>query len=232
MGLLCLSPLAPACSRAQLPSPTLIENTRHYLLGAPVAVSGEQNHVRSGVWCSEDDAFALPIVPFANGPTEIRDTYVGWGITASVEMLDADQSVVMVSRTTIRPEFDPALVFRELADSALERDALTDEIAVSLVRQKGLTQVQEVNRFPLYRGKESVATLDILQGFAHGSRRESCRVDRHFVSAGYYFHVIAVAYQPARPVVPCDFAVELASWAIDNLQIGTACGMSPSRSGS
>jgi hypothetical protein len=224
VSLVCISFVALACARAQPPAATPVQATSHYLLPAPTSVVGEQKHLTSGVWCSEDDAFALPVIPFANGPTEIRDTYVGWGITTSVEMFDSDQSVVMVSRTMIRPDRDPSAVFQELVDGAMERDEATEEITAARVSQNGLTQLQEINRFPLYRGKESMATLDVLQGFAHGSRRESCRVDRHFVSTGYYFHIIAVAYEPAKPLVPCDFAVELASWTVDKLQIGRGCG--------
>lgn len=220
--LLCV---ASACRTAlPLPAPVPIQVAPRYLLGATAGVTGEQKHLVRGVWCADDDAFAIPVTPFAKGPTEIVDSYEGWGSTTYVAMLNREQSAVMVARTRIGSDFDQETVYQELVQGAFSPGASDDELSVSLVSQNGLEQIQQVNRFPLYEGRDFLATLLVFNGFAKGSRYPSCRVDRHFVGAGYYFHVIAIAHEPANDVVPCDFAMELASWTVENLHIGEAAG--------
>ncbi len=67
----------------------------------------------------------------------------------------------------------------------------------------------------------------VLLGIAQGVSFEfykSCRVDRHFVGAGYWFQVIAVAYRPLPKETACPIATELAAWTVEHMKVGAGCG--------
>ena len=53
---------------------------------------------------------------------------------------------------------------------------------------------------------------------------EGCVPRRHFVGAGYWFQVIAVAYRPLPKETACPLAIEMASWTVEHMKIGGGCG--------
>jgi hypothetical protein len=214
--------LVAACAHPPL-SVTLTAWQQRYLRDAPVDVSGDLKRVSQSVWCSDDDAFSIPIVPFPDGPTVIRDPYEGWGVTNRLDMFDRHESVVEVLRTRIRSDESQENVLKWVAKDVFAVGQDEPELSTEWVSQKGLRQVQQVNRAANYHGREDASMLDTFQDIDIGNYT-NCRVDRHFVAAQYYFHIIAVAYHPEPPVEPCAFALELASWTAENIRVGKGCG--------
>ncbi len=226
-----------ACAHRPPPGPPAAPRILHTapgdLLPAPSAVIGEAKNVRAGRWCAVDHAFSLPVVPFPDGPTEIVDRYEG-GVTAKVYMYDRHDQIVEVVRTRIKPEMREEEVLPYTAAKLERTRQVIPEMSSEWVQQDGVTQVQTVNPSTPFDGREYTAFLSLSQEAA--GRKIDCRVDRHFVGAGYYFHIIVVARQldpalrkgdtptPGHPVRdPCPFALELAAWTFDNLRIGDRC---------
>lgn len=161
--------------------------------------------------------------PFRDGPVEIQDLYIDFGITSTVDFYDAHGSLLEIVRTRIRPDLPQQDVL-----GRVEQNLRSDEHGGQMLRTEWVTQNQrrqrqQTNPSPGYRGRESTAFLLYGQQTATGTS-ESCRVDRHFVASGYYFQLIAVAFrmEPASP--NCSMASELVSWAVEHIRIGQGCG--------
>ncbi|MEY4511625.1 MAG: hypothetical protein RLZZ450_3747 [Pseudomonadota bacterium] len=214
--------LVAACARPPV-SVTPTAWQQRYLRDAPGGVTGELKRTSDGIWCSDDDAFSIPIAPFSDGPTSIRDAYEGWGVTCALDMFDRHESVVEVLRTRIRSDESQENVLKWVAEDVFSFGQDEPELSTQWVSQNGLRQVQQVNRAAMYDGREDVSMLGTFHGIASGDHT-NCRVDRHFVGAQYYFHIIAVAYHPEPPVDPCAFALELASWTAEKIRVGKGCG--------
>ncbi len=231
--------LALLCACAHRPppgppaAPRKLQVAAGDLLAAPAAVTGVEKNVRAGRWCAPDHAFSLSIVPFPDGPTEIFDHY-GSGVTSTLDMYDRHEQIVEVARTRIKPEMreDEVLPYRALKLQGTRQTI--PEMSMEWVQQNGVTQIQTVNPSETFEGRSDAVYLSLAQGASGG--KIDCRVDRHFVGAGYYFHIIVVARQldpalrkgdtptPGHPVRdPCPFALELAAWTFDNLRIGDRC---------
>lgn len=215
--------LAPACAAhlPPLPVTTLPAAERTYLAEAPTGIIGQLHHVRDGMWCSDDDAFAISVVPFLAGPTEVHDSYEGWGATSVLDMSDSRGSIVQILRTR---EYRPAdEVMRLVARDVQVVGAGEEELRTEWVIQNGLKQLQQVNASSGYQGPQNASLLDFGQHIARGTY-ETCRVDRHFTGAGYYFHIIAVALKPLPKETACPIAMEMASWTVAHLKAGEGCG--------
>lgn len=195
---------------------------------------GDVKPVTQGRWCAPDGAFAIPIVPFPEGPTEIHDGYGDGGVTCTLSMLDANESVVEIVRTGIRPDMPEKEVLPYVAAKLQGSNHLTPEIRIEWIKQDGHTQIEAVNPASSYGGRADRIWLALGQGTSSPSK--GCRVDRHLVGGGYYFQIIAAVVQPEAPSdagtvgVPeargdaCAIASEMAAWAAAHLRVGDACG--------
>lgn len=224
--------MANACAH-KLPAPPVaprvVTLTRSYLLDKPLGVTGNTQRVVDGVWCAGDHAFSLPVVPFPDGPTELYGDYYDGGITGSIDMLDRHESVLEIARTKIRPELRPGDVLPHVASKQEGTRRLNPLMTVEWIEQRGTTQIQVINPAVDYSGRDDITFLTSGQGWSN--QKDGCRVDRHFVGAGYYFQIIAVAHQPERPGGPkperesCEIALELAAWTAENIRVGATCGV-------
>ncbi|HEY6876579.1 MAG TPA: hypothetical protein VI299_01120 [Polyangiales bacterium] len=221
-----LSLAVGSCAHAPAPLPErTIVYRREYLGDKPSAISGDLQHVKGGVWCSEDDAFSIPIIPYPDGPVSIGDEYHGWGVTALFDMFDAHESVLEIIRTRIPVDWTEQDMKGHVAQGVQGTAELGgDVMTTELVSQAGRKQLQQLNRMPNYEGRRSAHTLWIMQGVAMVHSPEACRVDRHIVEHGYYFQISAVAFRIAPPYDRCKVAEEMAAWAAQNIQIGKGCG--------
>jgi hypothetical protein len=218
------SVLAVACTRPP-PPVTVIKAQPEYLSTRAKDVVGELSKVSDGVYCTDDDAFALPVIPFPNGPTEIRDRYKGYGITTSVEMYDANESVVLITRTKIRPDLPRDEVLGKVENSLAWVDQTIPDQTTQWVSQKGVTHLQHLNPSPGYSGKDAAFGLDLGQMHHTGyGPSDSCRVDRHFVGGAYYFQLTVAVHRIEPNSDVCKVALEVAAWTFENLQVGKGCG--------
>jgi hypothetical protein len=192
-----------------------------FLSGGPAEVSGDLHHVKHATWCAPDGALSIPAVPFPDGPTLIQDAYGDGGVTCTLAMFDAHDSVVQIVRTRIREDLPAEHVLSDKVVPSLERAHHSmPEVRWEWIVQSGRRQIQSVNLAPDYHGRESAMLLSLGQGVAQ--RQDSCRVDRHFVAAGYYFQIIALAFH-ATTLEPCRVAEELAGWSAAHLRAGEGC---------
>ncbi|HEY6876916.1 MAG TPA: hypothetical protein VI299_02810 [Polyangiales bacterium] len=196
---------------------------REYLAQAPSEIKGDLQHVTNGIWCSDDDAFSIPIVPYPEGAVTLRDDYEGWGITNTLDMCDVHESVLEIVRTRIRPDLTEQDAIARVERSAHAVDDGVNPISTAWVVQNGRRQLQQVNTLPLYTGRESARDIWRGQGFSYVRDPEACRVDRHFVAHGYYFQIAAVAYR-VSPHDRCKVATEMAAWAAEHIRVGKGCG--------
>jgi hypothetical protein len=168
------------------------------------------------------------VVPFPEGPTEIWGDYYDGGVTSTLDMLDANESVVEITRTQIRPDLPHGEVLPQVVAKLDSTREVAPGMQVEWIRQRGTTQVQMINPAVDYSGRDDIMFLAAGQGWSN--QKDGCRVDRHFVGAGYYFQIIAVAHQPERPGAPkperdsCEIALELAAWTAENIRVGAKCG--------
>lgn len=221
---------AAACAHS-LPGPPrdppAVSYARRYLAEQPTGLTGNVQHVTNGLWCAGDGAFSMPVVPFPAGPTEIVGTYYDGGVTSMLKMVDANDSVVEVERTAIRPDLPAEEVLPKVASKLEGTRRVIPSLRHAWITQRGVTQIEAVNSSPDYQGREDIMFLGVSQGWTNGS--DACRVDRHFVGAGYYFQLIAVALRPkaaaatASAFDPCSVALELAAWAAENIRVGGTC---------
>lgn len=192
-----------------------------YLRRTPADVTGDLGHVKDATWCAPDGAFVMPAVPFPDGPTRIHDAYGDGGVTCTLAMFDAHDSVVQIVRTRIRDDLPAERVLSDKVVPSLERARQSmPAVRWQWIEHGGRTQIQSVNLAPDYQGRASAIYLSMGQGV--GQPNDSCRVDRHFVAAGYYFQIIAVAFH-AAPLEPCEVAEELAGWSAAHLRTGADC---------
>lgn len=209
-----------ACASRQV-TPRSVTPLSGYLRTGPAEVTGDLAHVKQATWCAPDGAFALELVPFPDGPTQLQDVYGDGGVTCTLNMYDAHERLVQVVRTKIRSDLPAESLLSDKIAPSLERTHQTlPEVRWEWIRQGGLTQIQSINVAPNYSGKESAIYLSMGQGVSQ--RQDSCRVDRHFVAAGYYFQIIALAYHAAASE-PCKVAEELAGWTVAHLRPGVRC---------
>lgn len=96
-------------------APRVVTATATYLLERPTGLTGNTQRVVDGVWCARDRAFSLPVVPFPDGPTEIYGQYYDGGVTSTLKMLDAHESVLEIARTKIRPDLPEQEVLPRVA---------------------------------------------------------------------------------------------------------------------
>jgi hypothetical protein len=216
-------------SCAHAPAPPLPERTvlyqRQYLAERPLAVRGDLQHVTDSVWCSDDDAFSIPVMPYPDGPVSIVDTYQGWGVTALVDMFDARGSVLEIIRTRVPTGWTEQDMKSHVAEGVHGVAELGGEvITTELVSQAGRKQLQQINSMPHYDGPESAHTLWLMQGVSIVRYPEACRVDRHIVEHGYYVQIAAVAFRVDSPPERCKVAEEMATWAAEHIQVGAGCG--------
>jgi hypothetical protein len=222
--------MASACAHTASgppPAPRVVSATRSYLLEKPLGLTGLDKHVSNDLWCAGDQAFSLPIVPFPEGPTELYGEYIDGGVTSTLDMLDANDSVVEVARTKIRPDLSPEDVLPGVASKLEHGSRVIPSLRFEWIQQRGRTQIQAVNPMEDYGGRQDTVYLSLSRGTSYDPKGP-CRVDRHFVGNGYYFQIIAVA-KPAKASAStpardsCAFALELAAWAAENICLGAAC---------
>jgi hypothetical protein len=115
-----------------------------------------------------------------------------------------------------------------VADKLLGTRMAVPTMTVEWIRQNGRTEIQTVNPNEGYDGRGDIMFLSLSHGYSNIPG--NCRVDRHFVGAGYYFQIVAVVHQPQGQGAPkyehdsCAFALELAAWASQNIRVGQGCG--------
>jgi hypothetical protein len=202
--------------------------SRKYLPEQPPELKGDARRVTEGLWCAGDEAFAIPIVPFPKGPTEIDDHYTDRGVTSILDLIDAKESVVEIARTKIRPDLREQDVLPNVASRLEGSSDPIHPMDVEWIQQNGRTQIQTVNPSEEYTGRGDIMYLTVSHGWSN--MKGACRVDRHFVGAGYYFQIIVVFDQRGEPGAPkpehdsCAIALELAAWTAENIRVGAKCG--------
>jgi hypothetical protein len=222
--------LVGSCAHAPAPLPErTILHRQEYLTDEASEVSGDLQHVKDGVWCSDDDALSIPIIPYPDGPVSISDRYHGWGVTTLFDMFDAHESVLEIIRTSIPAGWTEADMTAHILEGVHKAAALGgDVVTTEMVLLAGRRQIQQITRLPDYAGRASARDLWLLPGISSVHTPEACRVDRHLVEHGYYIELVAVAYRVSPPHDRCKVAEEMATWAAEHIEVGKGCG--PARS--
>lgn len=221
------------------PSPRAVAFTRHYLPEKPSAILGDQQNLRADLWCAPDHAFAIPVIPYFTGPTEIQDLYGAGGVSNSMRMFDAKQTVLEVLRERDQSQSGTAQVLARRWEKLNYTNYLTPQIRNEWIQQDGITQIQTVNPMSTYQERADAIYFAVSRG---GTANGGCRVDRHLAGAGYRFQIIAAVIQPERSTdagvigIPesqgdaCAIALEMAAWAAQNIRIGHKCAPDSAKS--